>query len=70
MAIIFYSTANIIFGQNWTRNSQLDDEPYSENENEDPSEASDKIEGKIDRRKYEKDLTYVFPSNRTLDRYL
>ena len=64
-------TANIIFGQSWTRHSQLyDDKSDSEDENEETLENYGKIEGKVCRKKYEKDLTYVFPSNRTLDRYL
>ena len=68
---IILKTANIIFGQSWTRHSQLyDDKSDSEDENEETSENYGKIEGEVCRKKYEKDLTYVFPSNRTLDRYL
>ena len=67
---IILKTANIIFGQKWSRYSQLDDRYNDESESEEENEEKSENYGKRHRKIYNKDLTYVFPSNRTLDRYL
>ena len=72
VAGIIIKTANIIFGQKWSCDTLLDDavddisdsDPEIDGDNEETGAETKK------RCKSSKDLTYTFPSNRSIDRYL
>ena len=70
VAGIIIKTANIIFGQNWTRHALLEDgeDDFSDSDSETDLEKA--AENAKKRRKSAKDLTKVFPSNRSIDKYL
>ena len=69
--------ANMVFYQDWSLHSELPDKKDSTVDESDESDSEfesdsevDSSSGAIKRRRSAKDLTYVFPSNRSLDKYL
>ncbi len=71
LAGVMVRTENIIFGQKWVRNANLDleDDQDCSDDSED-TESVSTPQSNIKRRRSAKDLTYVFPSNRCVDKYL
>ena len=66
IAGIIVNTANIIFDQQWEMEEKRNE--YASDDSDDEEVVEPNTSGK--RRKYAKDLTNVFPSRRTINRYL
>lgn len=60
---IIIKTANIIFGQHWSESAELS-EPDNDSSDDDSDERIEK------QRRCATDLSYIFPSNRCIDKYL
>ena len=73
---IIVNTANIIFDQNWEKEQcVLDDKDQIDTqsditESDDDEPQADENASTSKRRMSQRDLTYVFPSSRTINRYL
>ena len=77
MTGIIVNTANIIFDQNWEmedsvhvddNHCEMQSDIFDESDEDEPQQHDDASTTK--RRMSAKDLTYVFPSRRTINRYL
>ena len=68
---IIVHTDNIIFGQQWELPEEPTDEGESENEDEDTLDCEVGLRQDTSKgRKCIRDLTYVFPSRRVINRYI
>ena len=66
---IIVNTPNIVFGQEWDLPEETSGESNVDNESDD-EETAIVIVGTFECRMGARDLTYVYPSHRTISRYL
>ena len=66
---IIVNTPNIVFGQEWDLPEETSGESNVDNESDD-EETAEPIVGTSKRRMGARDLAYVYPSRRTISRYL
>ena len=68
VAKVVVRVANMVFGQNWKHQNDEDDDEKEESDEESEAIASSPMTPGVQRLSY--DMSYVFPSRRTIMRYL